>query len=395
MTRAVKKVLPNLEVVWGGWHPSLFPSECLELEPAVDAVVVGQGEQTFAELLGRRRDGDPLDGLAGAAWRRDGRVVLGPPRPMLDLSRFPPHDYGLLPVERYFHAKGRRQIDYVTSQGCRFRCSFCADPSVYGRAWSGLPPERIAGELETLWRRYAFEEVSFQDETFFTRPARVEAIAEAFLARGLQFAWTASLRADQGARMGEDLYALLRRSGLRRAMVGVEAGSQERLDWMHKDATVDQVLVTAERLARHGIGAIFNFIVGFPGEPPESIAATLALLKRLRRMSPHFDTPVFHYRPYPGTPIAEEARAHGYEFPVTLEGWAEFDYVGTRGPWVSPELAERVERVCFYAREAWGPGGAWRWPLRALARFRAERDLYAVPVEKWLVERVRPPLRAS
>jgi len=395
VTRAVKRALPELRVVWGGWHPSLFPRECLEQEPAVDAVVIGQGEEALSGLLGRWQGAEPLEGLAGAAWRRGRRVVTGPPRALRDLSAFPAHDYDLIPVERYFLAKRRRQLDYVSSQGCRFRCSFCADPGVYKRGWSGLAPERVADEAAALWRRHAFEELAFQDETFFTQPARVTALAEAFLVRELRFTWTATLRADQGARMDDALYALLRRSGLRRVMVGVEAGSQERLDWMQKDATVEQVLLTAERLARHDLAAIFNFIVGFPGEPRESVEATLALLKRLRRLSPRFETPVFFYRPYPGTPIAEAARAGGYELPADLDGWAAFDYVGSRGPWVSAELQAHVERLQFYARHAWGPGGAWRLPLRAAARWRVERDIYSWPVEKWVLERLRPPAPRS
>jgi radical SAM superfamily enzyme YgiQ (UPF0313 family) len=70
------------------------------------------------------------------------------------------------------------------------------------------------------------------------------------------------------------------------------------------------------------VGAIFNFIVGFPGEPDSSVHATLALAKRLRSMDPSFDTPIFYYRPYPGNPIADEALANGYVFPRGLEAWA-------------------------------------------------------------------------
>src|SRR4029453_11109870 len=99
--------------------------------------------------------------------------------------------------------------------------------------------------------------------------------------------------------------------GLTRVMMGVESGSQGTLDWMKKDMRVELVSETAERLRRHGIGAIFNFIVGFPEESEESVSASLALMKKLRSLSPDFETPVFYYRPYPGTEIAETARARG------------------------------------------------------------------------------------
>lgn len=159
---------------------------------------------------------------------------------------------------------------------------------------------------------------------------------------------------------------------------------------MSKDARIEQVILTAERLLRHDIGAIFNFIVGFPDEPKESIEATLALLKRLRAMSPRFETPVFDDRPYPGTPIAEAARRAGHRFPETLDGWADFDYVASRGPWVPEELFRRVERLKFYARHAWGPTTPFRWPLAAISRWRCRHDRYDSPVEQRIVEALRP-----
>jgi radical SAM superfamily enzyme YgiQ (UPF0313 family) len=178
-------------------------------------------------------------------------------------------------------------------------------------------------------------------------------------------------------------------------MVGVESGSQETLDRLQKDMRIDQVLQTAELCASHDVGAIFNFIVGFPGEPDASIDATLALAKRLRQMHPRFETPIFYYRPYPGNPLADRARDEGYVFPRGLEEWADFDYVGGRGPWVTAARWRQVERFKFYTRQAWQPGAAWRWPLRAAARWRCDRDWYAFPVEKTLVELVRRPQQVS
>jgi radical SAM superfamily enzyme YgiQ (UPF0313 family) len=265
---------------------------------------------------------------------------------------------------------------------------------VYRRGWTGLAPERVADEIGELVRRYGVEEVAFQDETFFTHAARIDRLADKILARNSRVSWTATLRADQACRMGEALFAKAVRSGLRRVMVGVEAGSQETLDRLAKDVRLDQVVAAAEMCARHDVGAIFNFIVGFPDEPEDSVSATLALAKRLRGMHPRFETPIFYYRPYPGNPLADAARSSGYVFPDGLEAWADFDYVGARGPWVSPARWRRVERFKFYARHAWQPG-RWRWPLRAAARWRCDRDWYDFPVEKTLIELVRRPEQVS
>lgn len=379
VSRAVKAAEPSCQVVWGGWHPSLFARECLE-EPCVDSVVTGQGEGAFRSLVERLIDGGEIE------------PVLS--RPMVDLNTLPAHDYSLIPVERYFALKQARQVDYVSSQGCRFRCAFCADPAVFARGWSGLSPERIAEELSFLHAQYAIADVAFQDETFFTQAARVDAFAGELLTRQLPITWTATLRADQACRLSNGVFGKAVRSGLRRVMVGVESGSAEMLKRLNKDMTIDQVRRTAELCTQHGVGAIFNFIIGFPGESESEMQATLALAKDLRRSNRAFETPIFYYRPYPGNAMAEAAASEGYEFPRGLEAWADFDYVGGRGPWVTAEQWRRVERLKFYLRHAWTPG-VWRWPLRASAQWRCRNDWYDFPIEKMLADMVRPPQQVS
>jgi radical SAM superfamily enzyme YgiQ (UPF0313 family) len=380
VSRAVKAAHPRCTVVWGGWHPSLFPDDCLN-EPSVDVVVVGQGEDVFRQIVTRLGDGELLSGRFGGSALRD-------------LNELPAHDYSLIPVARYFALKGRRQIDYISSQGCRFRCAFCADPAVYARAWTGLDPSRVAAETEALKRRYGMAELAFQDETFFTHPSRIDHLAEEFLRRDLAVEWSATLRADQAARMGEPRLSKCVRAGLRRVMIGVESGSQATLDRLKKDLRLEHVDAAAEMCMRHELGVIFNFIVGFPGEDEASIEATLALAKRLRARHPRFETPIFYYRPYPGNPVADQARDDGYVFPRSLAEWADFDYVGQRSPWMSEAQWRRIERFKFYTRHAWQTG-RWRWPLRAAARWRCNRDWFSLPIEKAVVEWLRPPQRVS
>jgi radical SAM superfamily enzyme YgiQ (UPF0313 family) len=393
VTRAVRAARPNCRIVWGGWHPSLFPVDTLR-ESGADAVVVGQGEDTFAEIVGRAAAGDDLIGVAGSVVRRPvaggpDEIVINPPRQTRDVNGLPEHDYGLIAVDRYFSLKQQRQLDYVTSQGCRFRCTFCADPTVFGRAWFGLEPARIGAELERLWVRHRFTDIGFQDETFFTHADRVAAIADEILRRRLTFTWMATMRADQGMRLEDDVLAACRRAGLRRVMIGLESGSQAMLDWMKKDIKLEQVFVAAEKCRRHGVGVLFNLIVGFPDEPPDSMAATLNVAKRLRAFGPDFQVALFQYRPYPGTPITDDLARRGQPLPRGLEEWAAIEDPGGASPWMDQKTRELIARFGFYQRIGWAKPTALRAPLQALARWRCRSDRYGFPLEKALVDGLR------
>lgn len=396
ISRAVKSVRPGLPIVWGGWHPSMFARECLA-EPAVDITVRGQGEETFADIVQRLAAGRSLEGCLGCTVRLpDGSILENAPRPLAPVDRFRAHDYRLIPVERYFELKGKRQLDYISSQGCNFRCAFCSDPFVYGRKWVGLEPARMALRLKELWQRYHFDDVNFQDETFFTRAQRVRAFADGLIDAGLKVTWAATMRADQGVRLPHEVWARCKQSGLRRLLVGVESGSNEMLRRIRKDIRIEQVYDTVERMLQYGIAGHFPFIVGFPDESDESIHATLECAKRLRALSPDFQTPIYYFKPYPGSELVREAVARGFRLPQTLEAWSQFDYVaGLPGPWVSSEKFRLIERFKFFQELAWQRVSRGMSLVQGLARYRCSRNEYRWPLEMLLMRWLVPSERLS
>jgi radical SAM superfamily enzyme YgiQ (UPF0313 family) len=396
ISRAAKRAHPGMPVVWGGWHPSLFPSDCLG-EASVDVTVQGQGEETFAEIVDRLAKGVSLEGCLGCALRLpDGRVCMNPPRTLRSLDTFRAHDYSMIPVERYYELKGKRQLDFISSQGCNFRCAFCSDPFVFGRKWVGLDPVTMVIRLKELWDRYPFDDVNFQDETFFTQRERVLTMADRIIELGMQFTWAGTMRADQGVRLPDPVWARCKQSGLRRLLVGVESGSNEMLRRIRKDIKIEQVFATAERMVQYRIAGTFPFIVGFPDESDDSICETLNCAKRLRAMSPDFVTPIFYFKPYPGSAIVSEAVANGFKLPDTLAAWSQFDYVdGLPGPWVSRAKYRLIERFKFFQELAWKRRTRANALLQRLARYRCGRDNYRWPVEMVVMRLGRSQPRLS
>jgi radical SAM superfamily enzyme YgiQ (UPF0313 family) len=248
----------------------------------------------------------------------------------------------------------------------------------------------MAARLKELWDRYRFDDVNFQDETFFTKAGRVEALADRIVESGMKITWAATMRADQGVRLPDAVWARCKESGLRRLLVGVESGSNEVLKRIQKDIKIEQVYETAHKMLEHRIAGHFPFIVGFPDETDANIQATLDCARRLRSMSPDFLTPIYYFKPYPGSALVIEAVARGFRLPETLEAWAQFDYVaGEPGPWVSSEKFELIERFKFFHELAWKRASRGRRLVQKIARYRCTRNDYRWPIEmlftRWLV----------
>jgi radical SAM superfamily enzyme YgiQ (UPF0313 family) len=390
VTKAARAVRKDLPVVWGGWHPSLMPEQCLA-SGLVDACVNGQGERTFVEALEAFEAGASLEGIRGLVWRRGKEIVHNPPRPFQDVNSFPPVDFGLLDLERYFEFRGQRRLDYCSSQGCPFQCSFCADPMVYRQRWSGLRPERVVAEIKEHVLRWRLRQVFFNDDNFFTDLRRTERICRGLLDEGLRIGWFGTGRGDQLRRLTDDQLRLIKESGCYKINVGAESGSPELLRQLKKGTLVEEVLETAEKLHRFGIGARFSFIAGFPQEPPDSLAETYRTVKTLREIDGEFETPIYFYAPYPGTELAARMPAQGFRAPETLEDWRDVDLDHSIGPWISEPVRRWVPRYNFYLRHGYQrPNGN---PLKRVLHYsslvRAKTNFYHLDFERRTVDFVK------
>ncbi|MBL4705489.1 MAG: B12-binding domain-containing radical SAM protein [Flavobacteriales bacterium] len=383
VSEKVKAAYPDIPIIWGGWHTSLFPTEPLKDLSCVDITVQGQGELTFSEIVKNLDLNEPLENIAGISFRnKSGEIIKNKPRVIEDMNILVQPDYSLIDVEAYFTKKGKRQFDFISSTGCHFRCAFCADPFVFNRKFTSLKPEIVVDHLAELQGRYHFDDLNFQDETFFTFRKDIVKMAELIIEKGLKFSWAATMRADQGSRMSEEEFVLMKKSGLRRLLIGVESGSQEMLDWLKKDIKMDQIWLCAERCKRLGIDVIFPFIVGFPDESDESLIKTKVMIKKLRKMSSGFDTPVFYFKPYPGSAITQDVVKKGYKLPETTMDWSDFDYIGSHGPWVSQEKYKEIENLKFYLKLAHKKLPVLARPVQSIAKFRLRKDQYGFPWEK-------------
>ncbi len=382
-SRAVKRRNPALPVIWGGWHPSLLSDQCLAAS-AVDACVLGQGEDTFREVALRLAAGEGIDSVCGIISRgtADGAPAL---RGVREAISFPPVDFDLVDLEPYFKRWGARRLDYFSSQSPVVSLNPGSDSR--GGTWSGLPAERVVAEVLSHHRRYRCDELRFVDGDFFADLDRVEAIARGLAAGGGSLQWSAVGHPDQLRRASPDRFRLMRESGCHRITVGGASRPPGKRVGAG-EAGVAEVLETAEKLSAAGIRARFLFVAGSPGEEASSLADTYRMVKAVRRINGGFDTPIRFHAPYPGPESSESRSTLGIGLPKTLAEWQVAPLDQSGGPWIPDLVRKFVPRYNFYFHYAFEPsgGGAGKAVARWLARLRVRFDFYRFDFERRLVD---------
>ena len=326
-------------VVVGGPEAANYPEHYLE--SGAQVVVVGEGEETLAELLPALATRGPhrLHGVAGTLFRdEDGTLVRNPPRPQIaDLDALPWPDREAIDVARYVDVwrerHGSGSVNLITARGCAYRCRWCSH-SVFGHTHRRRSPEDTAKELAWIVERYRPDQVWYADDVFTIHHRWLYRYAAELSRRGLFVPFETISRADRmkgSPGRGEDTEAVVRtlaEMGCWRIWIGSESGSQRILDAMERGVAVEEVQ-WASRVAReHGIEVGMFLMWGYEGETLEDIAATV---EHVKKADPHTFLTTVSY-PIKGTPYFDEVAAR-LEAPPSWAEASDRDYiVGGRPP---------------------------------------------------------------
>jgi anaerobic magnesium-protoporphyrin IX monomethyl ester cyclase len=358
IAKLVRKRYPELPIVWGGWHPSLESQQTLE-SPYVDIVVRGQGERTFTELVHYLEEGKSLHDVLGISHKENGKIFHNPDRPVEDINNFPPYPFHLIDVEKclYNTEYGSRVINYVTSYGCPFGCTFCEVGTVYKRRWFGMDATRIVDDLEKLVKNYKIDGVAIHDNNFFVNKKRVRRFCEEIIRRELRIRWYAYGQTKQLSNYDEDLWRLMKESGLHGILVGAESGLQEMLDFINKGTTVEDTISFARKCQEYGVKGVFSFFIGLPWYPDDidetkkqiekEFKYTIPLIDRIISMDRRHRILLFCYTPYPGSQLYYRSLRCGLNPPEVFEGWSTYLLEKTITPWM-PQICRLIEQLTTY-----------------------------------------------
>jgi len=294
----------GVDVVMGGPHDTFFDDEVLSTRK-VDYVVRGEGEYIMLDLVESLNNGKSLEQIKGISYLCGNQIRKNPPAPFVqDLDSIPFPARELLPLDRYTNTlKGRFSASMITSRGCPFNCDFCSSSAFSGMKWRTRSIENILKETEYLYYKYGYRAISFLDDNFTLNPKRVTELCEKMIRRGFDLLWYAFSRVDTIVK-NERMVQLMRQAGLDQVFVGFESGSQEVLNKLGKQVTVEKAFKAMEILKRHGIRVLGSFIIGALNETREMIKETIKFARKLNPQLSQFSI----LTPYPGTRLYERVK---------------------------------------------------------------------------------------
>lgn len=311
----VKSINPEILTVMGGPHVTFCVAETMESFPELDFIVLGEGEETIVELtrvVEEQRDPGSLTGIV----YRDGSEIIntGFRQSLIDVNSLPVPARHLLPLGRYRALN--MSISMTTSRGCPFKCIFCVGRKMVGARVRYRNPASVVDEVEYL-NTLNFPQINIADDLFTANARHCIGVCDEILKRNLQVRWTSFARVDTVSRT---VLAKMQEAGCHTVSFGVETANAGILKTIKKGITIQQVIEAVKLCNEVGITPQASFILGLPGETPETLEESIAFGDKLKDMGVSHG---YHLlAPFPGTEVREKSGTYGIK--ILTNDWSEY-----------------------------------------------------------------------
>jgi radical SAM superfamily enzyme YgiQ (UPF0313 family) len=311
----IKRINPRILTVMGGPHVSFCARETLDAFPKLDIIVLGEGEQTIVELVLASNSGHSWVGVDGIAFRNRSEICFTAKRkPIKNLDELPLPDRHLLPLGRY-RALGL-PISLTTSRGCPYKCIFCVGRKMAGVKVRYRSAVNVVDELEYL-NDFNFRQINIADDLFTANKNHCTAVCDEIIKRGLQLKWTSFARVDT---VSDAVLTKMKAAGCSAVSFGIETGNPQILKTIKKGITLKQVEEAVDMCNRAAILPFASFILGLPGETPETIKETMEFGNRLKNKGLSFG---FHLlAPFPGSEVRKSSKEYGIK--ILTNDWSQY-----------------------------------------------------------------------
>lgn len=300
-----KKYAPDCKIVLGGSHPSFMYEQILNEYPFVDAVVIGEGEVTFKELVSAIESGTPLKDVKGIAFTDNDRICVTEKRAKIqDLDELPFPSPMRDPIGLNNNIPSKDIGVIMSSRGCNYGCNFCSTTRIWGR-WRPRSPESVLEEMKMLVEEQKKRCILFLDDEFTLDMNRIKNLCQILIDNKWNIPWACNTRVDH---VSLEMLQKMKEAGCAHIGFGVESGSKQILENINKKITVSQIKSAFAAARKAGLKTKAFFMIGNVGENPETIKETKKLLLEIMpdQMSVSRSVMIF-----PGTPLYYKAKNEG------------------------------------------------------------------------------------
>ena len=304
----IKRYL-DVPIIFGGIHPTMDPEGTLA-EQCVDYLCIGEGEEAFLELIEK---GSPK-GIRNLAYKENGRMVMEPLRPYVDVSKLPFKDYLLFDFQQMIDAKDG-WVGLQASRGCPFRCTYCLNHKIIDlyKKEGHLPKDylrrhtvdEMIHEIEYLLSHYkGIKMFIFDDDIFTFDKEWIKAFSQSYRkVTDIGFVCNAHARI-----FDSETAKHLKEAGCRIVKFGLESGSDRiRRTVLQRFMSNRHIEKAFEVADQHGFHTSAFVMVGLPDEKQEDIMETVKLLAKIK--PGRFRWSLFF--PFIGTRAYDIAKASG------------------------------------------------------------------------------------
>lgn len=294
----------DIPIVWGGPFCDVILPEHLFADDLVDVVSFSEGEATWLELVRAYENGGDLSEVKGIAYKKNGEIIITPPREFMPPAELPRLDFSMVDVKSYYHyLYGCSKLLYVyLSKGCPAHCTFCVNTVCHRNTRRRRSLDVFMDEIRELVTVYGANGFYFADELAFINDAELYEVCDGFGRIPGDFHWGFQTRVGT---LSKEAIKKAYECGCRWIDFGIESGNREMLSQIKKNIPYDKIEATFEACSQAGMISIANFIIGFPGETSAQAQDSINLAKRLKSTQNTFSK----YSFLPTTPLGREIRA--------------------------------------------------------------------------------------
>ncbi len=303
IARLVKRILPNVKIVIGGYHATLMYEEISSATESkfVDFIVRGEGEEVCRRLVNALDGRDNLTDIPSLSFKENNQFVHNPRGENLDLGtlKLPVRDKRRLTWG--YHITYNKIEVLETSRGCTRTCNFCSMKHMYGRSFRAFPIKRVLEDLDDIYYKRKTNWAFIVDDNMVLDQNRVIELCDAIIARKYKNL-NLVVQADcVSMSRNEPMVKKMSEAGFRSVFLGIENASKKNLTTAGKGDICNASRRAIENCHKYGMMVVGGLIFGFPDDDEDSIIENYEFVKSIKADTAYCQI----LTPYPKTAMRE------------------------------------------------------------------------------------------